>query len=159
MKKISLKKQIKFIIGFVIGLAIPSLVFAATILYASNEVSYDNSATGFASTDVQEAIDELYFLCSPDEKSSSANVTGSRKSAIKRLSVGDYFILEPDKDKYSIDKEDTGYSEDQEIKPNELTLWRVININDNRTIDAVSEYVSSDNVYFKGVEGYSNIVG
>ena len=31
---------------------------------------------------------------------------------------------------------------DSTITPNELTLWRVININDNGTYDAVSEFVS-----------------
>ena len=56
MKKAWFKKHIKFVIGIIVGMAIPALVYAATILYASSEVSYDNTATGFESTDVQGAL-------------------------------------------------------------------------------------------------------
>ncbi len=152
-----LKKHIKFIIGLIIGMAIPGLVYAATILYASDEVSYDNSVTGFTSSDVQGALDELYLLCRGDDPSGASNVSG--KSPVKKLKVGDYFTMKPDKDIYTIDEKETGYDETQEIKPSELTLWRVININEDKTIDAVSEYVSSDIVYFEGVVGYANLVG
>ncbi len=155
MKKLWLKRHIKFIIGLIIGIAVPGLVYAATILYASEEVSYDNSATGMSSTDVQAALNELYLLCKGDDPSKG----GRSQSSIRKLGVGDYFMLEPDTDKYKIEKDVTGYTEDQEIEPNELTLWRVIKVNDDRTIDAVSEYVSSDKVYFKGTIGYANFVG
>lgn len=150
-----IKKHIKFIIGLMIGMAIPGLVFAATILYASNEVSYDNTVTGFQSTDVQGALDELYLLCSPE----ADGAKGGRSIPIKKLNVGDYFTMVPDEDTYKIEEKVTGYSEEQKIVPNELTLWRVININDDKTIDAVSEYVSSDKVYFEGITGYANLVG
>ena len=150
----SLKKHIKLVIGIVIGMSLPWVVFAATILYSGDQVSYDNSVTGFESTDVQGALDELYLLCSPE-----SNGAKGVRSSIKRLSVGDYFTMVTDNDIYKIEEKETGYSEKQEIKPNELTLWRVIKINDDRTIDAVSEYVSSDKVYFKGITGYANFVG
>ncbi len=153
-----IKRRISFIIGLIIGLAVPSLVFAATILYSGDEVSYDNSVSGLSSTQVQDALDELYLLCRGD--TINKNTVGSiRKSLIRRMKVGDYFTLEPDNSSYTVSKENTGYSEDQEIKPNELNLWRVINVNDNGTMDAVSEYVSSDIVNFSGVVGYSNLVG
>lgn len=35
-------------------------VYAATILFASNQVSYDNTTSGLSSTNVQGALDELY---------------------------------------------------------------------------------------------------
>ncbi len=157
MNKNWFKRHVKFIIGMIIGMAIPGIVFAATILYASDEVSYDNSATGFESSDVQGALDELYLLCKGDSPSGANNPSG--KAPIKKLAVGDYFTMEPDKDTYTIEQKLTGYEEEQKIKPNELTLWRVIKINGDRTIDAVSEYVSSDEVHFEGVVGYANLVG
>ncbi len=151
----SLKKHIKLVIGIAIGMILPWVVFAATILYSGDQVSYDNSVTGFQSSDVQGALDELYLLCSPE----SDGAKGTRKALVKRLNVGDYFTMVPDKETFKIEEKDTGVEEEQKIAPNELTLWRVININDDRTIDAVSEYVSSAEVSFKGVTGYANLVG
>lgn len=152
------KKHIKFIVGIMIGMFIPGIVYAATIMYASNEVSYDNSVSGLQAVNVQEALDELYSLCLPESEGRSgkaAPVTGSSK----RLKVGDYFTMKADKDNFGIDVNITGYSSDQTIKPSELSLWRVIKVNDNGTVEAISEYVSSDEVYFKGILGYANFVG
>lgn len=46
----------------------------------------------------------------------------------------------------------------QVINPSELTLWRIISKNNNGSFDAVSEYTSSKSIYFKGVEGYQNLI-
>ena len=73
--------------------------------------------------------------------------------------VGDYFTLVPDADSYGLVKADTGYSNPQTITPNELTLWRVIKVNDDGSADAVSEYASSTEVYFEGAIGYTQLVG
>ncbi len=74
------------------------------------------------------------------------------------LALGDYFTLVPNASTYTISGDDTGYSGDQTITPNELTLWRVININNDGTYDAVSEYTSSTSVYFKGANGYAKFI-
>ena len=95
-------------------------------------------------------------------KSSNSNVVKGRslcETGQKDLKVGDYITLTPDKSTYTIPASATGYDSDQTITPNELTLWRVININDDGTIDAVSEYTSSTNVYFQGTRGYADFVG
>lgn len=63
MKKIKkfLSGKVKLIVAFVFGLVVTStLVYATTILYSSDEVSYDNSLSGLVSTNVQGAIDELF---------------------------------------------------------------------------------------------------
>ena len=54
----------KYLIGFVLGVvsACTVSVIAATY-FPSNDVTYDNSVSGLASTDVQSAIDELYGVC------------------------------------------------------------------------------------------------
>ena len=75
------------------------------------------------------------------------------------VNLGDYISLTPDKSTYTISSSLTGYTSDQTITPNELTLWRVISKNDDDSVDVVSEYVSSTGVYFRGVQGYANFVG
>ena len=74
------------------------------------------------------------------------------------FSVGDYVSMVPTySGSYSIVKNKTGYTADQSITPSELTLWRVIRINDDKTIDLVSEYASSDLIYFSGSTGYKKL--
>ncbi len=60
---------------------------------------------------------------------------------------------------FTISKELTGYTEDQTITPNELAVWRVLQINSDGTIDMISEYTSSNRIYFKGETGYKNYIG
>ena len=60
---------------------------------------------------------------------------------------------------FTIKKELTGYENDQEIKPQELDLWRVLKINEDGTIDMISEYTSSNKITFKGETGYKNYIG
>ena len=59
--KVSKKNIICFILGAIIFSAIS--VYAVTY-FPSNQVTYNNSASGLSSTNVQGAIDELYNTCS-----------------------------------------------------------------------------------------------
>ena len=144
MKKIG--KLIKNnIIGFVIGVIISGAgVYAATV--ASSSVSYSNTSSGSSATTVKAALDELYTMA-------------KTKIPDTPFKLGDYFTLVPDASTFTIKAATTGYASDQTITPNELTLWRVIDIHSDGSVDAVSEYVSSTGVYFKGVQGYANFVG
>ena len=55
-----IKSNVKLVIGIIIGMVLPiTTVYAATILFASNQVSYDNTTSGLSSTNVQDALDEL----------------------------------------------------------------------------------------------------
>lgn len=63
MKKVKkfLLGNIKTVVAFAIGVIISGTsVYAATILFASNQVSYNNANSGATSTNVQDALDELY---------------------------------------------------------------------------------------------------
>jgi hypothetical protein len=83
------------------------------------------------------------------------------------LKVGDYVQMTPASKSYTIAAEDTGCTTsgncdsgtDQTINPSELTLWRVIRVNDDNTYDAVSVYTSSTTVEFYGKTGYQKLVG
>ena len=77
---------------------------------------------------------------------------------VPKLETGRYISLTPTNTSYTVDKELTGYDTDQIINPSELKLWRIIKINNDGTIDAVSEYTSSNDIYFKGTQGFSNLV-
>ena len=79
------------------------------------------------------------------------------------VKIGDYVKMTPTSNSYEISVS-TGCTSTsvcngvttQTINPSELNLWRVININSDGTIDMVSEYVSSTEVYFYGLTGYNN---
>ncbi len=91
--------------------------------------------------------------------------------------VGDYVKMTPTKTTYSIassltgctqnsDYEKSGYcggtttsNGTQTINPSELNLWRIIKLNSDGTIEMVSEYVPSTEVYFYGQTGYKKFVG
>ena len=63
MKKVKkfLIGNIKTVVAFILGIIISgTTVYAATILFASNQVSYDNTSSGMSATNVQDALDELY---------------------------------------------------------------------------------------------------
>ena len=77
---------------------------------------------------------------------------------ISEVSIGDRIKMTPTSTNYTISKDITGYDKDQTINPSELNLWRVIKVNDDGTVDAVSEYVSTNQIYFQGIVGYMNIV-
>ena len=77
--------------------------------------------------------------------------------------LGSYISMVPDSSSYVIPASTTGYEvsstpTDQTITPNELTLWRVIRVNSDGSMDAVSEYVSSTSVFFRGTTGFANYV-
>ena len=149
LKKVlnKLKENSKIIVAFILGLIISGTgVYAATILFASNQVSYDNTSSGLTSTDVQAALDEIY-------------TTAKTKIPPCAFKLGDYISLTPTKNTYTIKTSLTGYMSDQTINPSELNLWRVIDIHSDGSFDAVSEYTSSTVVTFKGTTGYANFVG
>ncbi len=76
----------------------------------------------------------------------------------KSIEVGDYIYIAPYRGSCTISKDDTGYSSNQTIKPYELNTWRVIKKNNDGTIEAVSEYISSDKIFIYGTTGYAKYI-
>ena len=72
---------------------------------------------------------------------------------------GAYFTMVPTSTSYSVTRTLTGYTSSQTINPSELTLWRVINVDNYGYAEAVSEYVSSTKLYFSGSSGFSKFAG
>lgn len=73
--------------------------------------------------------------------------------------IGSYVNMTPTKNTFVIDNNYTGYSSTQTITPSELTLWRIIRKNSDGSYDAVSHYLSSDQVRFTGRLGFANYIG
>ena len=143
----------KIILGLMIGIILSvSGVYAATTYIGNGvDLTYDNSKSGLSSTNVQDALDELYGKSCPD-----GYVCLKKKNT---LALGDYVSMTPTKSSYTTDTSKTGYTSTQTINPQELNLWRVIKLNDDGTVEMISEHVSSTAVYFSGQTGYQNLVG
>ena len=146
-------KNYKLIIGLFFG-----FLFSSTmVVYAwyndlATDVSYDSSNNWLTATTVQGALDEL-----AEQKGCPLNNICLQKKTT--LAPGDYVSYTPAKTSYTTDTSKTGYTSTQTINPSELNLWRVLSINGDGTVDIISEYLSSTDVYFSGKEGYKNLVG
>ncbi len=152
------RKNYKWIIGIMIGIILSLTGVYAATQYTSKNIYYNNEKSSLSSEDVQGAIDELAEKAKALAGSScpSGYVCFQKKTT---LALGDYVSMTPTKSSYTTDKSKTGYSSTQTINPQELNLWRVISINDNGTVEMISEHVSSTAVYFSGQIGYQNLVG
>ena len=143
----------KILVGLVIGIFLSVTGVYAATTYVGNgvDLTYDNSKSGLSSTNVQDALDELYGKSCPD-----GYVCLKKKNT---LALGDYVSMTPTKSSYTTDTSKTGYTRTQTINPQELNLWRVIKLNDDGTVEMISEHISSTDIYFKGQTGYQNLVG
>ena len=152
------RKNYKWIIGIMIGIILSLTGVYAATQYTSKNVYYNNEKSSLSSDDVQGAIDEL----AEKAKALAGSSCPSGYACIQKkttLALGDYVSMTPTKSSYTTDKSKTGYSSTQTINPQELNLWRVIKINDDGTVEMISEHVSSTEVYFSGQTGYQNFVG
>ncbi len=151
-KKLKHNKNYKLIIGLAVGFFVSSTIVSALYLGTASELSYDLSNTWLTSTTVQGALDELY-----EQKDCPLGYTCFPKK--NALDPGDYISYTPSSSSYTTDTAYTGYTSTQTINPSELILWRVLSLNQDGTVDIISEDVSSTAIYFKGQTGYQNFVG
>lgn len=156
-----MKKIFKFVKQNIIGFIIGGIVFGSLGVYAAgviaaNEVAYSNASSGLSSTNVKGALDELNTKATTKIKEAEAKCPSDKLCFFAK--PGDYVKMTPTSTSYTITTAMTGYSKAQTINPSELNLWRVISLNGDGTMDLVSEYVSSTNVYFKGKTGYQNYI-
>ena len=160
MKILKKHKNYKILIGLMIGVLLSVTGVYAATQYASKNVYYNNENSTLSSVDVQGAVDELsdkYKKIYGDGTSCPDGYVCLQKKST--LALGDYVKMTPTKSSYTTDTSKTGYTSTQTIKPQELNLWRVIKLNDDGTVEMISEHVSSVAVYFRGQTGYQNLVG
>ena len=155
MMYIMKKDNYIFIIGLIIGVLLSATGVYAVTQYTSNNIYYVNKNSTLSSNNVQGAIDELATIY----KNKKITVCPEGYICQQNLALGDYVLMKPTLSSYTTSTSKTGYTETQTINPQELDLWRVISINDDGTVDIVSEHVSSTAIYFQGQTGYLNFVG
>ena len=159
MKKIIkiLKNNIILIIPLIIGLLIPIMgVGAATKYFTSDEVGYSNAnlkKNNVAVTNVKDALDVLYQRAL-DKAATSGG--GGASCASSPFKPGDYVDMTPTNTSSSTIRTLSGVT--GSVTPSELSVWRVIRVNSNCTVEMVSEYVSSTDVTLNGKDGYINMV-
>ena len=148
------KKNYKIVIGFIIGIILSATgVYAVTYYGEGTDLTYNNTSSGLKATNIQEALDELY------EEANDPCPGYYCEKYKTTLSLGDYVSYTPTSTSYTTDTSKTGYTSTQTINPSELNLWRILKINDDGSVDLISEYTSSVDIYFKGKTGYLNFVG
>ena len=107
----------------------------------------------------------LDLINSNQQKRINCSIEFKTISEFSEAKLGDYVSYTPSKTNYEITNDLTGCTGEgnvcdglkkQSINPSELNLWRVIRKNSDGSIDLVSEYTSSNEVYFYGKEGYKN---
>ena len=73
--------------------------------------------------------------------------------------LGSYFTMVPDVSSYTILATKVGSSSvNQQISPQRLNLWRIIDFHEDGSFEAVSEYTSDQTIGFNGEVGYANFV-
>ena len=118
----------KYLIGFMLGIISGSLVIAyADTYFPSSQTTYDNSASGLSSTNVQGAIDELYNVCFPpipagDQILENTDIVSSGDGLYKdEYEEGKYTYKGKNPNNYvTFNDEEAG--------------WRIISINSDGTI-------------------------
>ncbi len=91
--------------------------------------------------------------------SKNYNITVRNPTLSDKIKIGDYVKMTPTSTSYTIDVTKTGNGGNFILNPSELNIWRVIKINNDGTIEVVSENVSSLTIAFQSKTGYINYVG
>ena len=117
---------------------------------------------GGTSQGLQELLDDLekQKLITEKERENINNVgqitIGSRTIQFKeKIKIGDYVNYKPKSKTYTISKTYSGYTDNQEYTTENLG-WRILNINEDGTVDLISNKPTSQEVYFLGATGYNN---
>lgn len=73
------------------------------------------------------------------------------------LKVGDYVDYTPDTaSDYSISSTVSGYTTNQTIRQDKSLKWQIMSVNNDGTIDLISNIPTSQLIYFNGAIGYNN---
>ncbi len=131
----------RYLIGFVIGIVVCGGVSVIALTYfPSSQTTYDNSASGLSSTDVQGAIDELYNVCFPPKTGGDAILDN-----IDIVSSGDGLYADEYEDgKYTY----KGANPNNYVTfNNEIAGWRIISINSDGTIKIMRDAIITDSYW------------
>ena len=147
---------ISLVITIVILLIITSVsinVIIDTELFSTSKKTLNDAKQGITNT--QNQTNELISEWDTIE---SGIKGGTYDPELDRtnIQVGDYIAYTPDTaSAYSLASTESGYSSAQSIAQESLQ-WRVMNINEDGSVDLISATPTSTDVYFYGALGYNN---
>ena len=124
----------KYLIGFTIGaILFGSLGVYAATYFPSNQTTYDNTDSGMTSTNVQDALDELYTACVPPKGSDT---------------ITDLLPSNPDE----LYKDDHGDIRYYGAAPNNYVsfnneLWRIIGVIDGKIKIIRNESIDNNRIW------------
>ncbi len=93
MKNI-IKKNYKFLLGILIGAIITATSAYAVTSIASSSVAYNNTTSGLSSTNVKDALDEIYSIQNSGDAKASDILSGKKAFSGGKLITGTYTIPE-----------------------------------------------------------------
>ena len=157
-----LKNNIRLFFGIALGLIVSGI--SIYVVYAASASDYRYTNNGQST--VSGALDTLYTKANKKILQKRGSIgwipgttpPGTCTTPPAELSLGKYVSITPSASTFTIAPSLTGSTSSKTITPNELTKWRIIKVN-ACNVEVVSEYTSSKDVYFKGINGYRNFVG
>ena len=142
MKEKTKKIILGYLPGFITGIIICGTisVIAATY-FPSNDVTYDNTASGLSSTDVQGAIDELYGVCTKEPTAGDSIldntdiVTSGDGLYEDEYEDGRYFYKGGNPNNYIY----FNCTDINNQSSSTCDIWRIISIDSDKTIKIIRE--------------------
>lgn len=77
---------------------------------------------------------------------------------IKPIKIGDYvdYTYDTVTEGYNLKSTESGYTSNQDIRQTAGLKWRILNMNEDGTVDLISDKPTNENAYFQGALGYNN---
>ena len=185
MRKLNKKQKLIILISIATIIVILGLIIGANAIrtnIANNSYKSSNSGSNNGNllpeyikkgitlggvTGTLESLDTSDATATPEDilegKTAYVNgkkITGTMKEIINlgSLEIGDYVAYTPDSaSSYSLSSSYSGYSRNQTISQQSFK-WRVLSVNDDGTVDLISETPTSTSIIFSGAVGYNNVV-
>ena len=150
-----------YIYGLILAIILVTVIHVvAGTKIDSSSISVDttNISNLSANATLKDALDALYVKAEARESMGCPSYYYCEKLK-STPEVGDYIKMKPPLKAFTTDKTKTGYSSAQTIYPYRVDLWRVIKVNNDGTIEMVSNEPASEEINFYGKAGYMNYIG